>query len=171
MKHFSLNEFNLASEKEAKEALQFCCGSSVWANQMTASRPLASLKELKEKSSLIWNSLSEADWKEAFSHHPTIGDLESLKKKFASTKAWAQQEQKGSVEASPSVLQALATLNKTYENRFGFIFIVCATGKTAQEMLELLETRMKNSPHVELRNAAKEQEKITHLRLEKMIYE
>lgn len=171
MKTFSLVEFNSLSEEAAKEILQFCCGSSAWVNQIVRLRPVTSLRELKEHSSRVWISLTEKDWKEAFSHHPKIGDLESLKKKFSSTKAWAEQEQKGSAGAPEAVLQALATLNETYENRFGFIFIVCATGKTAQEMLGLLEMRINNSADVELTNAAKEQEKITHLRLEKLIHE
>lgn len=171
MNTFSLTEFNSLSKEKAQEALFFCCGSSAWANRMVDLRPLKTLKDFKDKASLIWNSLGEKDWKEAFSHHPKIGDIENLKKKFASTKAWAEEEQKGSQGASLQVLRALARGNETYENRFGFIFIVCATGKTAQEMLDLLEKRIKNAPDTELVNAAKEQEKIMHLRLEKLIYE
>lgn len=171
MKTYSLNEFNTLSERDAQEALTFCCGSSKWVKEMIEKRPFKSLKEMKEKGTQIWNTLAESDWKEAFLHHPKIGDLDSLKKKFASTKAWAEQEQKGSLGAPEAILQALARGNETYENRFGFIFIVCATGKTAQEMLALLEARIKNPIEVEIKKAAGEQEKITQIRLEKLIYE
>ena len=100
-----------------------------------------------------------------------IGDLESLKKKFVTTRTWAEQEQQGSSEASLSVLQALALGNETYENRFGYIFIVCATGKKAEEMLSLLEQRLKNDSKEEIKVAAAEQDKITKIRLEKLIHE
>ena len=111
------------------------------------------------------------DWKEAFAHHPKIGDFESLKKKFASTRGWAEQEQSGSQNASMAVLQALALANQTYENRFGYIFIVCATGKSAEEMLKILESRLNHDPKIEIKIAAQEQDKITKIRLEKLIYE
>lgn len=171
MKKVSLAEFNKLPTEAAEEALRFCCGSSSWGSQMAQLRPFESLLELKKHSSLIWSSLSESDWKEAFLHHPKIGDLESLKKKFAGTKHWAEEEQRGSQGASEEVLQALARGNESYENRFGFIFIVCATGKTAAEMLEILEKRLENKPQAEIKIAALEQDKITQIRLEKLIYE
>jgi len=171
MKMFSLPEFNSLSAQAAQEALFVCCGSLAWVERMDKLRPFESRQELFERASMIWRGLSEKDWKDAFSHHPRIGDLESLKKKFARTKEWAEQEQKGSAGASESVLQALARGNKTYENQFGYIFIVCATGKTAEEMLNLLEERIQNKPEVEILKASAEQEKITQLRLEKLIYE
>jgi len=171
MKKFSLADFNKLSKETSEEALRFCCGSSTWVRQMNQSRPFKSLAELKKQSSQIWNTLSESEWKEAFLHHPKIGDLESLKKKFAGTKAWAEEEQKGSQGASEETLQSLARGNESYENRFGFIFIVCATGKTAAELLEILEKRLRNEPQTELRVAAQEQDKITQIRLEKLIYE
>ena len=167
----TLKQFNGLSDAEAIEALTYCCGSSSWVSQVVQKRPFKDFESLLQTSAQIWNGLSEIDWKEAFSHHPKIGDLESLKKKFASTRAWAEQEQRGSAEASVSVIQALALGNETYENRFGYIFIVCATGKTAEEMLSLLEERLKNDPKKEILLAAGEQEKITKLRLEKLIHE
>ena len=171
MKSFSLSEFNSLSEKEAKEALLFCCGSSRWVDKLALSRPFSSLRDLKEKGANIWLSLFETDWVEAFSHHPKIGDLDNLKKKFASTQTWAEEEQKGSKEASEELLRELARANQTYENRFGYIFIVCATGKTAVEMLEILRQRINNDPKEEIKLAALEQGKITAIRLEKLIHE
>ncbi len=171
MNPLTLQQFNCLSKEEAIEALTYCCGASHWASKIERLRPFKSIKSLVENSARIWSELSEKDWKEAFTHHPKIGDLESLKKTFASTRDWAQQEQQASQGASISVLQALALGNQTYENRFGYIFIVCATGKSANEMLSLLEGRLKNDPKLEITLAAKEQEKITKIRLEKLIHE
>lgn len=171
MNSLTLHQFNSLSKKEATEVLAQCCGASGWVTQMESLRPFHSRKAVFEAASQVWNQLSEKDWKEAFTHHPKIGDLESLKKKFASTRAWAEHEQKGSAEASVSVLQALALANQTYENRFGYIFIVCATGKKAEEMLSLLESRLTNEPEKEIKIAAQEQAKITQIRLEKLIHE
>ncbi|MBM4303158.1 MAG: 2-oxo-4-hydroxy-4-carboxy-5-ureidoimidazoline decarboxylase [Deltaproteobacteria bacterium] len=171
MTSFNLVQFNSLSPKEATQVLAHCCGAARWVSQMESSRPFQNRKALFNKAIQTWNQLTEKDWKEAFTHHPKIGDLESLKKKFASTRVWAEQEQKGSAEAAVSVLQALALGNQTYENRFGYIFIVCATGKKADEMLALLEARLNNSPDIEIKIAAGEQAKITQIRLEKLIHE
>ncbi|MNT52311.1 OHCU decarboxylase [compost metagenome] len=118
----------------------------------------------------IWRGLGPEDWKEAFEHHPRIGDLDSLKAKYANTRDWAAGEQSGAASAPEEVLQALAEGNQTYEAKFGHLFIVCATGKTAKEMLDLLQARLPNAPQVELGIAADEQRKITRLRLEKLIH-
>ena len=115
-----------------------------------------------------WNACNESDWLEAFSHHPKIGDVSTLREKFAATAAWASNEQSGTRNASDEVLTELADLNNTYEARFGFIFIVCATGKTAEEMLDLLKARIDNYREKEIHIAAAEQLKITKLRLEKL---
>ena len=112
--------------------------------------------------------MTAADWREAFAHHPKIGDVESLRRKFASTSVWTAGEQSGVVGAEEAVLTALAEGNAAYEARFGYIFIVCATGKSAGEMLEILQTRLLSGPRTELRVAAEEQKKITRLRLEKL---
>ena len=112
---------------------------------------------------------SEKDWKEAFSHHPKIGDLESLKKKFSSTAGWASDEQSGVNTASQQIIEALADGNKKYEEKFGYIFIVCAAGKSAEEMLAIFKSRLQNSPEVEIEIAADEQNKITKLRIEKLL--
>ena len=117
----------------------------------------------------IWTKLTPDDWKEAFSHHPKIGDIKSLRKKFASTADMAEGEQSGVMQTSERTLQALAEGNNLYEAKFGYIFIVCATGKGAEEMLALLNERLHHYPEEEIAIAAKEQAKITKLRLEKMI--
>jgi len=171
MRALNLKEFNSLPRDSAIEVLTHCCGASRWVEKMESLRPFKDRKQITEKSQSVWNELDEKDWQEAFTHHPKIGDIESLKKKFATTRAWAEQEQRGSAEAPVSVLQALALGNQTYENRFGYIFIVCATGKTAEEMLSLLESRLPNDPALEIKIAAAEQAKITKLRLEKLIYE
>ena len=128
-----------------------------------------SLEELLEKAEEIWYECSEDDWKEAFAHHPKIGDVESLTKKFASTAQWASGEQSGVNTATEESITALAEGNHLYEEKFGYIFIVCATGKSAEEMLTLLRDRLKNNPEKEIKIAAAEQNKITKLRLQKLI--
>lgn len=167
----SLDQFNKLEEKEAKEALTQCCGASRWVSQMSEQRPFPSKEKLFKTSTDIWNQLEAKDWKEAFSHHPKIGDIKSLAEKFSNTKKWAEQEQIGAKTASEAILNELALANQTYQNQFGFIFIVCATGKTAEEMLKLLKLRLKNNPEVELKVAAAEQDRITQLRLEKLIHD
>ncbi|MCF6319087.1 MAG: 2-oxo-4-hydroxy-4-carboxy-5-ureidoimidazoline decarboxylase [Proteobacteria bacterium] len=146
-----------------------CCGSSAWVKRMVNSRPFYDVESLHEISDKIWKGLSSKDYLEAFTHHPQIGDVDSLKKKFASTANWAGNEQKGATQASDEVLQQLKSGNDEYLKRFGFIFIVCATGKTAQQMLSLLNDRLSNDPAIELHISAAEQNEITHLRLDKLL--
>lgn len=160
-------EFNRLEEQAAFEELFKCCGSTNWAKQVVAKRPFANLTEIKKVSDEIWNKGTEIDWLEAFTHHPKIGDPEAFKKKFA-TKEWAANEQAGVQAASTDVIEKLANDNIEYEKRFGFIFIVCATGKSADEMLHLLEQRLPNTPEEEIKIAAEEQNKITHIRLSKL---
>jgi 2-oxo-4-hydroxy-4-carboxy-5-ureidoimidazoline decarboxylase len=116
-----------------------------------------------------WFQCSEQDWKEAFARHPEIGDVESLKKKFASTAEWASGEQSGVNTATQQTIETLAEGNRAYKKKFGYIFIVCATGKSGKEMLEILQSRMTNDPEDEIQVAADEQNKITKLRLEKLL--
>lgn len=153
---------------EARENLTRCCGSSRWVEAMMARRPFRDDAAVFSASDEIARGLSREDWLEAFSHHPRIGDIESLKKKFASTATWASSEQSGASQAAPEVLQRLADGNTAYEKRFGHIFIVCATGKSAAQMLDLLEKRLPNDPASEIGIAAREQMAITKLRLEKL---
>ena len=131
--------------------------------------PADDMIELLEDAEEEWNQCSEEDWKEAFSHHPKIGDVESLTKKFASTAQWASGEQSAVNVASKETIEALAEGNRLYEEKFGYIFIVCATGKSAEEMLMLLRSRLENKPEEEILIAADEQNKITKLRIEKLL--
>jgi len=140
-----------------------------WAKMMMTHFPVDDLVELLETAEEVWFDCGEVDWKEAFEHHPRIGDLESLTKKFTSTAAWASAEQSGVQSASPQTIEALAEGNKQYEEKFGYIFIVCATGLSAEEILGNLQSRLRNIPAEELKIAADEQNKITRLRLEKLL--
>jgi len=165
----NLESFNQLEKQQAIEELMRCCGSLRWASIMASSRPFRSEQDLYEAAERIWDSLTREDWLEAFGHHPRIGDVESLRTKFATTSAWASSEQAGTAVASDEVLAELAEGNRLYEERFGYIFIVCATGKSADEMLALLRDRLDNDPKAELNVSAHEQSKITRLRLEKLL--
>ncbi|MBO6574391.1 MAG: 2-oxo-4-hydroxy-4-carboxy-5-ureidoimidazoline decarboxylase [Rhodothermales bacterium] len=154
--------------EQASAALRGCCGASAWVAGMVARRPFDTREALHASSRAVCAGLERADWLEAFAAHPRIGDLESLRSRFAHDR-WAGGEQAGAAGASDAVLRALARRNDDYELRFGYIFIVCATGKSAEEMLRILESRLPNDPEVELRVAAEEQRKITELRLDKLL--
>jgi 2-oxo-4-hydroxy-4-carboxy-5-ureidoimidazoline decarboxylase len=162
-------ELNNLPEKEAFEELIKCCGSTRWATNVNQSRPFEDATALRKVADTIWRACGEQDYLEAFTHHPKIGDVKSLEKKFASTAQWASGEQKSVENASTTTIEKLAALNEAYFSNFGFIFIVCATGKSAEEMLELMEARMHNSYADELKIAAAEQHKITIIRLNKLL--
>ncbi len=164
----NVESLNAMSPDAARAALLRCCGSRRWANAMTSRRPFASADEAFAAADEIWAGLDRADWLEAFAAHPRIGDLESLRRRFASTADWASGEQAGVAGAGDDIITSLAEGNRDYEAKFGYIFIVCATGKTAPEMLAILRGRLSNDPSTELRIAAGEQAKITRLRLEKL---
>jgi len=164
-----LTTINSWNEETAREALTRCCGSGRWVDEMIHRRPFATIEELYQRSDDIWFSLNGEDWLEAFSHHPKIGGKDSLRAKFASTSQWSAGEQAGVQAASEEVLDKLAEGNDAYEKRFGYIFIVCATGKSAGEMLSLLQQRLNNDPETELHTAIREQCKITRIRLEKLL--
>lgn len=150
------------------DTLQQCCASSRWCEEMEESRPFFSDSDVFQKSELIWNHLEQSDWIEAFAGHPQIGNVDSLRSKYANTKQIAGDEQSGVNGASQDVLQQLADGNRDYLSKFGFIFIVFATGKSAQQMLQLLHQRLPNTRQQELTTAATEQLKITTLRLKKL---
>jgi 2-oxo-4-hydroxy-4-carboxy-5-ureidoimidazoline decarboxylase len=162
---------NNASPADAGELLRKCCGATGWVEAMVVRRPFASQEDLLSAADQLWWSLKEEDWLEAFRHHPVIGDIDSLRAKFANTRGWASNEQSGCLGADEEILQELARGNAEYKSKFGFIFIVCATGKSAEQMLSLLNERLPNEPVAELRIAAGEQAKITKLRLEKLCQE
>jgi 2-oxo-4-hydroxy-4-carboxy-5-ureidoimidazoline decarboxylase len=164
----TLDEFNRLSTDEAMKDLLRCCGSRRWAELVVSRRAYGSVDEILAAADETWLRLDPADWIEAFSHHPKIGDVDSLRKKFAATAKWAAGEQSGVHGAGDEVLRGLAQGNHDYETKFGYIFIVCATGKTAPEMLAMLGTRLQNDAATELKIAAGEQAKITRIRLEKL---
>jgi 2-oxo-4-hydroxy-4-carboxy-5-ureidoimidazoline decarboxylase len=165
----TLEEFNALSTGEAEKYLKDCNAAERWASQLTAARPFASVAEWKSAAEKIWLSLGEQDYLQAFEAHPMIGDVDSLRKKYASTKAMASGEQSGAAGADEATLAELSKLNHEYLEKFGFIFIVFATGKSAAEMLALLKARIGNDRETEIQNAAGEQLKITLLRLNKLL--
>jgi 2-oxo-4-hydroxy-4-carboxy-5-ureidoimidazoline decarboxylase len=164
----NLAQINAWTVDEARLAFLRCCGSSRWAGEMARLRPFDSEAALLAAGERIWQSLDRADRLEAFAAHPKIGDLSALKAKFATTAEWASAEQSAVAEANEQVLRELAEYNAVYEERFGTIFIVCATGKSAREMLDLLRGRLSHTPSEEIEIAAAEQWKITQIRLEKL---
>ena len=159
------HELDTAAEAGARAILTRACGSSRWVDRMMARRPFCSDARLLRTARIEWFGLTEADWLEAFSHHPQIGDRASLAARFPATHDLSANEQAGVDQAHDAVLSALVEANAIYLDRFGFIFIVSATGKTAEEMLALLRARLSNNRATELRVAAEEQAKITALRL------
>ena len=164
-----LNRFNELPADRAEAELLRCCGSRNWARQMTNARPFGNFAELVDKADSIWRSLSEQDWLEAFGAHPKIGEKKAAVAQSEQAQTWSAQEQSGTQEAAAETTAALTEGNREYERCFGFIFIVCATGKTSEEMLAILRGRLRNDPETELRVAAEEQRKITRLRLEKLL--
>lgn len=164
----NLNHINQLDSDAAVEAFLKCCGSERWARALAAARPFSSDDDLLAKADQAFQSLEKIDWLDAFAAHPKIGDIDSLRKKYGNTKDWAQNEQAGVAGSTDEVLEKLSSGNSAYEERFGYIFIVCATGKSAAEMLAILESRIDNDKENELGIAAEEQRKITRIRLEKL---
>lgn len=164
----NIAEFNRLDDRELRATLERCCGASRWLVGMMALKPFESFESVQQQAEKVWQSLDETDWLEAFRHHPKIGDVNALRKKFASTAKWAAGEQGGASQSSDEILEELRQVNNEYEKKYDFIFIVCATGKSGAQMLEILKVRMKNDRPTELKNAAAEQLKITKLRLEKL---
>jgi 2-oxo-4-hydroxy-4-carboxy-5-ureidoimidazoline decarboxylase len=165
----TLFELNALAAPARTEALATCCGAPAWVATLNQQFPFASAAALYEAAERTWHNLAEADWREAFAHHPKIGDVNALKEKFASTATWAAGEQGAVKQASPETLESLAAGNDDYERKFSYIFIVCATGKSAAEMLALLQARLPNDPSQEIHVAMREQAKITRLRLQKLL--
>ncbi len=164
-----LDTLNSLSPQKAVAELTKCCGSARWAERMAAERPFEVVAELLESTDRIWWELEPQDWLEAFSHHPKIGETRAAANQSTDAARWSEQEQVGTRTAAEELLEELDALNRTYEERFGFIFIVCATGKTTEEMLALLRERLHNDRDTEVRIAAEEQRRITQLRLRKLL--
>jgi 2-oxo-4-hydroxy-4-carboxy-5-ureidoimidazoline decarboxylase len=154
-----------AERDEACAILRACCGASRWVERMADRRPFGDTESLLSAARDEWRALAPADWLEAFAQHPRIGDRGALERRFAEAGRLAAGEQRGVQGAAAEVLDALAEGNREYERRFGYIFIVCATGKSADEMLTMLHARLGNDPQDELRIAAAEQARITEIRL------
>ena len=165
----TIAEFDNFEIEKKRDLLKQCCGSSAWVNKMLTVFPVEDLVDLMEDAEEKWYECTQEDWKEAFSNHPKIGDTDSLKNKFYSTAQWAEGEQSGMNNAEEGILQELAEGNKLYLEKFGYIFIVSATGKSAEELLSLLQSRLLNSPEEEIKIAMEEQNLITKIRLEKLI--
>jgi OHCU decarboxylase len=161
-----LADLNALDDEAAVGAFLRCCGSSRWARQMSAGRPFADAAAMAAAADRIGSTLEPADWLEAFAAHPRIGAGRAGRGEQA---GWAEQEQASVALAGDETLRRLADANHAYETRFGYIFIVCAPGKTADEMLALLESRLRHDAGDELRIAAEEQRKITRLRLTKLL--
>lgn len=165
----SLEQLNAANQDTARALLQQCCSSDAWVERLLAARPFNSPEELGAAADSAWQDLAAPDYLQAFAGHPKIGDVNSLNARYCHSKRLAAGEQLSVAHASDAVIAALAQANTRYEDRFGFIFIVCATGKSAQQMLDLLLARLPNRRDEELVTAAEEQRKIFQLRLEKLL--
>jgi OHCU decarboxylase len=169
----ALARWNRLPIDEAMQAILPCCGSKAWAQGMVARRPLADEVALVAASNETWRSLTESGWMEAFQLHPRIGESRASSPKPMSQTAqsveWSAQEQRDVADAEVAMKIALAEANREYERRFNRIFIVCATGKSAPEILEILRRRLKNDADTELYEAAEQQRHITEIRLRKWL--
>ena len=164
-----LDSLNSLSPSDAEQEFLKCCGSKNWAQQMVVERPFGSLNQLIKDSDRIWRSLEPADWLEAFQSHPKIGEKKAAAAIAAEAQQWAEDEQSGTRAATAETIAELTELNSAYEKKFGYIFIVCASGKSSEEMLGILRNRLNNDPDDELLIAAAEQAQITQLRLIKLV--
>jgi len=164
-----LASLNSLSSGRAESEFLKCCGSKNWARQVTSLRPFASLDELIAKADRIWWSLDSEDWLEAFHSHPKIGEKKAAAPTAAEARRWSEAEQSGLRNSAQQTLDELADLNNTYAEKFGYIFIVCASGKSSEEVRAMLRDRLNNDAAQELRMAAAEQAKITELRLRKLL--
>jgi len=166
-----LLRWNRLPADEAMSAILPCCGSKTWAQGMVARRPFADAGALMTASTESWRGLLRQDWIEAFQSHPRIGESRALQPPPAQSAAWSAQEQRDITESDAALKNALADANREYEQRFGRIFIVCASGKSAAEILELLRRRLNNDAETELQEAAEQQRQITEIRLRKWLQE
>ncbi|HEV2734263.1 MAG TPA: 2-oxo-4-hydroxy-4-carboxy-5-ureidoimidazoline decarboxylase [Longimicrobiaceae bacterium] len=165
----ALDRLNSLPPADAERELLACCGSRRWAGRVAGARPFPDAAALLDRADAVWGELDEADWREAFRGHPRIGEREAEAGQSGRERAWSAGEQAGMDAAAGATRRALAEGNRAYEERFGFIYIVCATGRTADELLALLRDRLANDPAAEVRVAAEEQRRITRLRLEKLL--
>jgi 2-oxo-4-hydroxy-4-carboxy-5-ureidoimidazoline decarboxylase len=166
-----LSRWNLLPADEAAKAILPCCGSRAWASGMASSRPIQDVTTLLATSDRIWRDLSAADWLKAFQSHPRIGETRAARESSARSQDWSVQEQSHAAASNDYLKQALAQGHREYERRFHRIFIICATGKSADEILANLQQRLKNDEATELREAAEQQRQIAQIRLRKWLAE
>lgn len=166
-----LTWLNELSDNAAISELLKCCGSTRWATEVAKLRPFASPAELYEAANTVWWSLDREEWLEAFRSHPKIGERKAEVQNTAQAQKWSQQEQSAVQKSTQETIDSLARLNGEYEKKFGYIYIVCASAKSAAEMLGILQERLGNTPINELPIAAAEQARITELRLAKLLDE
>jgi 2-oxo-4-hydroxy-4-carboxy-5-ureidoimidazoline decarboxylase len=164
-----LARWNQLPPADAAREILPCCGSEAWARELASRRPLNDETSLLAASDDVWKSLETKDWMEAFARHPRIGERQAPASASARAATWSVQEQQKVSAAEENVQTALAEGNREYERRFGRIFLVCATGRSADEILAILQRRLQNSDAAELQEAAEEQRKITNLRLKKWL--
>lgn len=168
-----LSAWNQLDDETARRELLRCCSSAKWAQRVSAARPFATIDDLRTFADRAWTTLLPADWHEAFAAHPRIGDSAAAASapggQSKRPSSWSDQEQRRVADAAADVRRRLAEGNRAYEARFGYIFIVCAAGKSAEEMLALLEQRLRNPPDDEERVAAEEQRRIMQLRLTRLL--
>jgi 2-oxo-4-hydroxy-4-carboxy-5-ureidoimidazoline decarboxylase len=164
----TLAAWNVASEDTAVAALQNCCAAHRWASAVVTQRPYPNEEHLFATADNVWATMQEPDWMEALRAHPRIGERKATHAS-AQSKSWSQQEQSSVSEAQQNVLVELATGNQRYEELFGFTYIVCATGKSAEEMLSVLRRRLASDRTTELHEAAEQQRQITQIRLRKWL--
>ncbi len=164
-----LARFNSLPPEDAANEILLCCGSKSWARKMASRRPFPDEKELLTASDEVWRNLNEADWMEAFASHPRIGKSTGSAPAHPRSAAWSGEEQAKVGHAKEGTLNQLAEDNRAYEQRFGRIFIVCATGKSAESLLEILRRRLLNDAAAELRESVEAQRQITTLRLHKWL--
>ena len=166
----TLHTWNAADAETALNAMLACCGSRHWATAMVARRPISSILELSAAADEIWSTMEEADWMEAFACHPRIGARKAVRAS-AQSNEWSRQEQSSAERATERTSIGLSAGNELYEHRFGFTYIVCATGKSAEELLTILNRRLARDRDAELREAAEQQRQITQIRLGKWLVE
>lgn len=164
-----LDRLNLLSPADVQAEFLKCCGSTRWAKRMTEARPFANVEEVSSTADQIWLSLGEDDWLEAFRAHPKIGERKAAAAQSQQAASWSAQEQSQAQQAADETKAAIAEGNRVYEDRFGFIFIICASGKSAGQILSALNERLAHDAKTEMSIAAGEQQRITRLRLEKLL--
>jgi 2-oxo-4-hydroxy-4-carboxy-5-ureidoimidazoline decarboxylase len=164
-----LTRWNRLPQDEAEYEILPCCGSREWAHRTVIRRPFADEAQLLEAAGEEWRNLGERDWDEAFRSHPRIGETRAALPAHAQSAAWSAQEQREAADPGDEIKIALSDANREYEERFSRIFIVCASGKTATEMLAILRRRLQNDRETELREAVEQQRQIIELRIGKWL--